>query len=88
MYWRTAVLFHEDHRGGALCGQHSEDRVGGKSVLRCRSVPPPLPSETSHPSTLIQAGKRLRRVVGSECLQKVGLAVIYVVFSVVHSVVL
>ena len=67
---RTGVqrfIFHEDHRGGALCGQHSEDRGGGRSVLKRRSVPPPLPSETSHPSSLIQAVMRLRRVVGSEC---------------------
>ena len=31
------------------------------------TVNPALPSETSHPTTLIQAVMRLRRIVGSEC---------------------
>ena len=57
-YWRTAVLFHEDVRGGALCGRHQKDREGEKSVLRRRSVSPSLPFWTSHPPPLIQAEKR------------------------------
>ena len=63
----SGLFFTKTIVGGALCGQHSEDRGGGRSVLKRRSVPPPLPSETSHPSSLIQAVMRLRRVVGSEC---------------------
>ena len=58
-YWRTAGWFSRRPSRGCPSGRDSEDRGGRRSVLKCRPVLPPLPSETSHPSLLSQAYKVL-----------------------------
>ena len=70
-------------------------RGGGKSVLRCRSVPPPTTPtffesvKTSHPHHPYPGWDAAAPRSGFGMLTEGGgVAVLYAVFSVVHSVVL